>query len=54
MGEDYPSWHPLSTVAEHRDECDCVEGLGKNPDVVIGSVEGATAYLCNRCGGYVP
>lgn len=53
MGSEYPDWHPLSTVAEHRHECNCVEELGKNPQPVVGSVEGATAYLCQRCDGYL-
>lgn len=53
MGQDYPDWHPLSTVAAHRDPCDCTEELGKNPEPVVGTVEGAVAYLCDRCGGYL-
>lgn len=50
MGDDYPDWHPLSTIAQYRDQCECPV---KKRTIGVGTVAGATAYICQDCGGYV-
>lgn len=50
MGSEYPTWHPLHSVSEVRNECQCGP---KGRTIGVEMVAGSAAYICQECDGYV-